>query len=64
MCSSVHVDDKGKDVLIFGKGPPQGLDGTTLTSAKYPINFTKSNERFVLSPHYNGNNSFLFVHAT
>ena len=47
MCSSVHVDDKGKNVLIFGKGPPQGLDGPTLTSAKYPINFTKSNERFV-----------------
>ena len=65
MCSSVHVDGKGKDILIFGKGPPQGLDGTTLTAeAKYPINFTKSNERFVLSLHYNGNNSFLFVHAT
>ena len=43
MCSSVHVDGKGKDILIFGKGPPQGLDGTTLTAeAKYPINLTKS----------------------
>ena len=23
--SSVHVDDKGKDILILGKGPTQGL---------------------------------------
>ena len=36
--------------------------GTTLTAeAKYPINFTESRQRFVLSLHYNGSNSFLFV---
>ena len=39
--------------------------GTTLTAeAKYPINFTESRQRFVLSLHYNGSNSFLFVDAT
>ena len=27
----------------------------------YPINFAQSNKRFVLSLHYNGSNSFLFV---
>ena len=32
--------------------------------AKYPINFTQSGKRFVLSLHYNGSNSFLFVNAT
>ena len=31
--------------------------------AKYPINFTQSGRRFVLSLHYNGSNSILFVHA-
>ena len=42
----------------------QGLDDTTLTAeAKYP-NFTQSGKRFVLSLHYNGSNSFLFVNAT
>ena len=47
------------------KDPTQGLDGTTLTAeAKYPINFTKSNERFVLSLHCSGNHSFLFINAT
>ena len=63
--SSVHVDNKNKDILIFGEGPTQGLDNTTLTAeAKYPINFTKSGKRFVLSLHYNGSKSFLFVNAT
>ena len=32
--------------------------------AKYPINFTHSVKRFVLSPHYNESNSLLFVNAT
>ena len=30
MNSSVHVDNKGKDILIPGEGPTQGLDVTTL----------------------------------
>ena len=25
MCSSAHVDNKGKDILILGTGPTQGL---------------------------------------
>ena len=65
MNSSVDVDNKGKDILILGEGPTQGLDDTTLKAeAKYPINFTQSGRRFVLSLHYNGSNSFLFVNAT
>ena len=49
MSSSVHVDNKGKDILILRKGPTQGLDDTTLTAeAKYPINFTYSGKRFAL----------------
>ena len=64
MRSSVHADNKRKDVLIFGEGTTQGLDDTTLTAeAKYPINLTQSGKRFVLSLHYNENNSFLFVNA-
>ena len=65
MSSSVHVDDKRKDISILGKGPTQVLDDTTLTAeTKYPTNFTESGKRFVLSLHYNGSNSFLFVNAT
>ena len=54
-----------KNILILGEGPTQGLDDTTLTTeAEYSINFTQSRQRFVLSLHYNGSNSFLFVNAT
>ena len=64
MSSSAHVDNKGEDILILGEGPAQGLDDTTLTTeAKYPINFTQSGKKFVLSLHQNGSNSFLFVNA-
>ena len=46
MSSPVHVDNKGKYILIFGEGPTQGLDDTTLTAeAKYPINFTELGKR-------------------
>ena len=54
-----------KNILILGEGPTQGLDDTTLTTeAEYSINFTQSRQRFALSLHYNGSNSFLFVNAT
>ena len=60
MSSSLHVDNKGKDILILGEGTTQGLNDTTLTAgSKDPINFTKSEKRFILSLHYNGSNSFL-----
>ena len=49
MSSSVHVDNKERDILILGEGPTQGLDSTIFTAeAKYPINFTQSGKRFVL----------------
>ena len=39
MSSSVHVDNKGKDILILGEGLTQGLDDTTLTvEANIPLN--------------------------
>ena len=42
-----------------------GLNDTTLTvEAKYSINFIQPWRRFVLSLHFNGSNSFLFVNGT
>ena len=65
MSSTVHIDNKNKDILILREGPTQGLDNITFKAeAKYPIDFTESEKRFVLSLHYNGSNSFLFVNAT
>ena len=65
LSSSMHFDNKEKNIFIFGEGPTQKLDDTTLTSkALYDITFTHPNKRFALSLHYNGNNSFLSVNAT
>ena len=66
MSSSVHVDNKYKDILILGEGRTQALDDTSLTGeAKYPINFTQPNKGFVLSLFYNTNNiSYLLMLQT
>ena len=65
MNSCIHVDNKGKEILILGKGPTQGLGEHSLTAEKmYSINFRKDKIKFCLSLHYNGANSFLFVNGT
>ena len=39
---SVHIDNEENGIFIFGIGPVQVLDDTTLTVEKeYPINFTE-----------------------
>ena len=54
MSSSVHIDNKNKDILILGQGPTQILDDTELTAkTKYPINFILPRKRFASSLHYN-----------
>ena len=65
MSSSVHANNITKIILIFGEGFTQGLDDTTLYAGKkYSINFTKTNTKFCLSLHYNGDSSYLFVNGT
>ena len=61
----MHIDNKNKENLILGEETALELDDTRLTAeAKYPINFTHSAKRFVLSLHCNGSNTLLFVNAT
>ena len=64
MSSSVHVDNKKKDILDLGKGPTQGLEHTLTAEKMYSINFTLTKKKFCLSLHYNGTNSYLFVNGT
>ena len=65
MNSSIQVDNQGKDILILGKGPTQGLGENSLTTEKmYSINFTLTKKRFCLSLHYNGANCYLIVNGT
>ena len=64
MSSSVHIDNKKKDILILGKGPTQGLEHTQTAEKMYSINFTMTRKTFCLILHYNGAaNSYLFVNG-
>ena len=64
MSSSSNIDNKKIYILIFGKGPTQGLQHTLTAKKLYSINFTKENTKFCLRLHYNGANSYLFVNDT
>ena len=65
MSSSLHANNKNKNILILGKGQTKGLDNTSLTAeAKYSNNFSRSDRKFCLSLHYNGSNIFLFANGT
>ena len=47
MNSSVHVDNKGKEILILGKGSTQGLGEHSVTAEKmYSIKFTETRKKF------------------
>ena len=59
MSSSLHIDNKKKDILVLGFGPTQGLDDTSLTEeAQYSINFSGPNRKCCLSLHYNWEQQF------
>ena len=64
MSSSPHIDHKGKDMLVLGKGPTQGLESTLTAEKMYSIDFTITKKKFCLSLHYNGANSYLVVNGT
>ena len=65
MNSPPHIDNKGKDILILGKRPTQGLGEHSLAAEKmYSTNFTVTRKKFRLSLHYNGANNYLFVNGT
>ena len=53
-----------KDILIFDKGPVQGLGDTTLTAKKeYASNFSMQQKKFCLRLLCNGVNSCIFVNS-
>ena len=44
--SSVHDDNRKKDILVFCEGPTNGFDDAAITAeAKYAINMTKSRKK-------------------
>ena len=41
MSSSIHVNNKKKDILILGRGRTQGLESLLTAEKTYAINFTE-----------------------
>ena len=60
--SVVHSNNKANNIFIMGDGFVQGINDTTLYAEKtYYKKFSAVDEKFVLSLHYNGDNSYLLV---
>ena len=65
MSSSVHVNNKTKNILILCEGFTHGLEDTRLYAGKmHLINFTAARKKLCLSLNYNGDNSYLCVNGT
>ena len=64
MSTSIHIDNKEKDILVLGRGSTQGLESTLTAEKMYSINFTVTKKKFCLSLCYNEGNSYLFVNGT
>ena len=61
MSSSVHATNRANNIYVMGKEFIQGINDTTIYEEKlFHNNFTKHGVKFVLSLHYNGDNSYLF----
>ena len=59
---STHMNNKANNIYVLGDFIVQGINGTTSYAEKpYSFNFTESGKKFVLSLHYKGDNSYLFV---
>ena len=64
MSFSKHANNKANNIYVLGKDYVQKINDTTIYAEKmYYRNFTDPGHKFVLSLHYNGNKSYLFVNG-
>ena len=62
--SLTHANNKANNIYIMEDFLVQGINDTSLYAEKiYSQNFTAVNKKFVLSLHYNSDNSYLFVNG-
>ena len=64
MSFSIHANNRANNIYVLGKEFVQGINTTIYAEKIYKTNFTQADKKFVLSLHYNGNNSYLFVNGT
>ena len=64
MSSSVLATNRANNIYVMGKDFIQGINHTTIyVETLFHNNFTEFGVKFVLSLHYNGDNSYLFANG-
>ena len=64
MSSSVRATNRANHIYLMGTDLTQGINDTTICAEKnFYRNFTDFGKKSVLSLHYNGDNSYLFVNG-
>ena len=63
--NSSHSTNKTQSIYVLGEDFVQGINNTTIYAEKiYKTNFTEQSKKFVLSLHYNDDNSYLFENGS
>ena len=61
---SKHANNKANNIYVMGKDYIQKINDTTIYAEKmFYRNFMDPGKKFILSLHYNGDNSYLFVNG-
>ena len=64
MSFSAHATNRANHIYLMGDGLRQGINDTTLCVEKnYWRNFTDHGKKFMISLHYNGDESYFFVNG-
>ena len=64
MSFSVHVTNRANHIYLMGTGLTQGINDTMIYAEKnFCRNFTDFGKKFMLSLHYDGDDSYLFVNG-
>ena len=64
MSFSIHATNRANNIYVMGKDYIQGINDATIYAEKlFPNNFTEFGVKFLLSLHYNGDNSYLFANG-
>ena len=62
--SSIHATNRANNIYVMGQDLIEGINDKTIYAEKlFHNNFTEFGVKFVLSLHYNGDNSYLFVNG-
>ena len=61
---SAHANNRANNIYVMGDGLIQGINDTTIYAEKnYWRNFTDPGKKYIISLHYNGDDSYLFVNG-